>query len=407
MKVGIGYGNHTDSLLLGQQVATQALAHGTITSPGLVLAFCNSQLDATVFYHGLRSVVGDTPPIIGGSAIGIITNDVLNYDGSPAGAAIIQLDDAWVKVAAASSIDQDEYQAGNQMGLRLSQETAGNLLLMFYDSVKAPPTAQTPPAMNASPPLIAGIESVISAGIPIVGAGVLGDYTFSPTYQFCGSSVGQQSVVGALFGGNVVPYVQIMHGCTLKDGIYHTITRIEGPVIYEIDGQPAVEMIDAIYGDQSWRSQLPVRRLTIGVNYGDRFGDFQEDQVVARLIVGVLPQDSGVVLFEPDLEQGTEIQFMLRDGQLMIESAQHQAHRLMRLITDTGQTPRFALYIDCAGRAAHISDTLTEEAAEIQTVLNHSHVPLLGFYSGVEVAPLLGRSRGLDWTGVLLVLAEG
>jgi len=32
---------------------------------------------------------------------------------------------------------------------------------------------------------------------------------------------------------------------------------------------------------------------------------------------------------------------------------------------------------------------------------------LLGFYSGVEVAPLLGKSRGLDWTGVLLVFAKG
>ena len=34
--------------------------------------------------------------------------------------------------------------------------------------------------------------------------------------------------------------------------------------------------------------------------------------------------------------------------------------------------------------------------------LNHHNVPLLGFDFGVEVAPLLGKSRGLDWTGVLL-----
>jgi len=31
---------------------------------------------------------------------------------------------------------------------------------------------------------------------------------------------------------------------------------------------------------------------------------------------------------------------------------------------------------------------------------------LLGFYSGVEIAPFLGRSRGLDWTGVLLLFVE-
>ncbi|GBC61040.1 hypothetical protein DENIS_2000 [Desulfonema ishimotonii] len=40
-------------------------------------------------------------------------------------------------------------------------------------------------------------------------------------------------------------------------------------------------------------------------------------------------------------------------------------------------------------------------------VFERQDMPLLGFYSGVEVAPLLGKTRGLDWTGVLLVLAKG
>ena len=30
--------------------------------------------------------------------------------------------------------------------------------------------------------------------------------------------------------------------------------------------------------------------------------------------------------------------------------------------------------------------------------------PLLGFYSGVEIAPFEGYSRPLDWTGVLALL---
>lgn len=406
MKAGIGYGNHSDAYALGRQVAERAIAQGDITRPDLVLAFCSGQLDPAAFYGGLRAVLGERAPIIGGSAIGIITNADLSYEGSPAGAAVLQMDDVDVRVAAASAIDRDELRAGGALGAQLGDDPAGRLLLMFYDSVKVPPSPTTPPIMNASPPLIAGIESALARGIPIVGGGTLGDHAFSPTHQFCGSFVGQQSAVGALFRGKVAPYVQVMHGCTLKDGVYHTITRIDGPVIHEIDGRPAAGMIDAIYGDQGWRDQLPVRRLTLGVNHGDKFGDFQEDQVVARLIVGVVPGSEGVALFEPDLESGTEIQFMLRDGQMMIESARRNAGRLMQQIADAGHKPRLALYIDCAGRAAQISDTLTEEAAEVQAVMNQHRVPLLGFYSGVEVAPLCGRSRGLDWTGVLLVLAE-
>ena len=66
----------------------------------------------------------------------------------------------------------------------------------------------------------------------------------------------------------------------------------------------------------------------------------------------------------------------------------------------------FGMYIDCAGRAAEHSNTEREEAAEVQQVMNRYNVPLLGFYSGVEVAPILGKSRGLDWTGVLMLITK-
>jgi len=49
--------------------------------------------------------------------------------------------------------------------------------------------------------------------------------------------------------------------------------------------------------------------------------------------------------------------------------------------------------------------TAIEEASEVQEVLSHHKIPLFGFYSGVEIAPVSERSRGLDWAGVLLVIA--
>ena len=197
-----------------------------------------------------------------------------------------------------------------------------------------------------------------------------------------------------------------MHGCVPKDGIYHTITRAEGPVIYEVDGKPVIDMIDDQYGSNEWSTQLPVRRLTIGINYGEKYEEFRENQFVNRLIAGVLPDRDGILLFEPDLKEGTEILFMLRDNKMMMESVQKNSTELFKKIIAKGEKPVFGLYIDCAGRTAKTSETLTEEASEVQNIFNRYNAPLLGFYSGVEVAPLLGRSRGLDWTGVLLVLAE-
>ena len=407
MKVGIGYDNRKDSVSLGKEVAGNAIKNGRIDKPSLVIAFCSGKVDHEEYFRGLQTVVGDKVPIIGGSAIGIITNNHLSYEGYPAGAAVIESVTLQHRVASAGNLDKNERIAGQKLAENLSNSIDGELLLIFYDSIKNAPTENTPPIINASPPLIEGIEEILKPNVPIIGGGLIGDYEFSHTKQFCGSYVGNQRIVGSLLGGGFKPYFRIMHGCTPKDGVYHTITKSEGAVLYEVDGKPIVDVIDDQYGNKDWRKQVPVGRMTIGVNHGEKFGDFKEENFVNRLITGALPNGEGIVIFEPDLKEGTEILFMLRNNKIMIESVKMNSAKLLEEIIAKGEKPIFGLYIDCAGRTSKASDALTEEASEVQTVFNHYATPLLGFYSGVEVAPLLGKSRGLDWTGVLLVLAKG
>ncbi|MEW6673386.1 MAG: FIST N-terminal domain-containing protein [Thermodesulfobacteriota bacterium] len=407
MKVGIGYSNEKDGVTAGRKTAEAAMISGGIERPAFVLAFCSGLHDPGEFFKGLQSALGTGVPIVGGSSVGIITNDHLSYDGFSAGAAVIESENFIGNVAAVGDLDQNEKAAGQKLAEKLSGRTDGKLLLIFYDSIKVPPTANNPPVMNASPGLIEGIENTLEDTVPIIGAGVIGDFEFNPTQQFCGSYVDSQSVVGALLSGDFRSHYRIMHGCIPKDGIYHTVTKVEGPVLYELDGKPIVEIIDAQYGTSAWRTQFPVKRLTIGVNHGDKFEEFNEKHFVNRLISGALPDGKGVLLFEPDLTEGDEILFMLRNNEMILESARKITSELLDEIVSNGEKPVWGLYIDCAGRAAKISDTLIEEASVVQNICNQYDLPLLGFYSGVEIAPLLGKSRGLDWTGVLLILAEG
>lgn len=406
MEVGIGYCNEKDAILSARKVAENAIKNGNIRSPDFVFAFCGGKLDHEAFFSGLQSVVGKEVPIIGGSAIGIITNDYLSYEGCPAGVTIVESDTLQYRFAAVDDLAKDERLAGKKLAEQLSTERDDKLLFMLYDSIKLPATHNRPPVLNVSSPLIEGIEHALRSSVPVVGAGLVGDYAFGPTRQFCSSYVGSQNVVGCMFSGNFVPYVRIMHGCTPLDGVYHTITKIEGAAVYELDGKPIVAILDELYGNQRWQHQNPVNLLTIGKNCGNKFEEPKEGNYVNRLITGVLPNREGIVIFEPDFEEGTEVQFMLRDTTRMIESAKRNSTALMKQIKEDRRRALFAIYIDCAGRTAGHSNTFTEEALEVQKVLNQYKTPLFGFYSGVEVAPLLGRSRGLDWTGVLLVFAE-
>ncbi|MFZ0610610.1 MAG: FIST N-terminal domain-containing protein [Desulfobacterales bacterium] len=406
MKIGIGYKNISDARTSGRTVAEEAAKSGALHRPDLVLAFCSGGLAPAEFFEGLQSVFGRGVPIIGGSAIGIITQHTLCYTGHPAGAVAIQSDEIRCRTAAADRLNEDEQDAGRRLAQQLGHTPQDRLLLFFYDSIKQVATGQAPPVLNASAPLIEGIAEGATTDMPIFGAGLIGDYAMQSSAQFCGASVAPGMAAGLVMSGGLRVYHRIMHGCTPLDGVYHRVTKAAGACIYELDGQPVVPVIDDLYGDPDWRRKSPVDLLTIGIYHGGKYAGIEEGRYVNRLIVGALPEGEGICLFEPDIEEGTEIQFMLRDADKMITSARRNSNELLEGIRADGNEARLGFYIDCAGRTAGYSNTLTEEAAEVQEAFNRHGCPLFGFYSGVEVAPLLDKSRGLDWTGVLIVITK-
>jgi hypothetical protein len=406
MKVGIGFDNQKDSLSSGKIIAERAVKDGKIKKANFALAFCSTGVNAGELLKGIQEVIGMETPVLGGSGIGIITNHVISYENCPAGLVLIEDEDIQMQMAVAEGLDKGEQRVGQELADLFSFKK-NNKIFLFYDSVKKPPKGDFPPVMNSSRPLLQGIEDKTGGNFPIIGAGTVGDFEFSPTIQFAGDCVKSQSATALILGGDVEVDHVIMHGCSPKDGIYHTITKIDGPVIYEIDNRPIVEVINEMYGNDDWQKQLPVKRLSLGVNHGEKFDpDFFEGDYVNRLIVGVLPDKSGIVIFEPDFEVGTEIQFMLRDSQKMIESARNNSQSLIRKIQEKGKKPVWGFYIDCAGRTALFSESLQEEAEEVQNIFNSNNIPLFGFYSGVEIAPFLNKNRGLDWTGVLTVFSK-
>ena len=144
MKVGIGYDNQKNSISLGKKVAENAIKNGKIERPAFVIAFCSGQVHHEEYFKGLQIVVGNQVPIIGGSAIGIITNENLSYEGHTAGAAIIESETIQLRVASADGLDKNEKLAGQKLAKKLSDSINDRILLIFYDSIKNPPTETTP-----------------------------------------------------------------------------------------------------------------------------------------------------------------------------------------------------------------------------------------------------------------------
>lgn len=399
-QAGSGYSERSDSKEAGAEAARRAMDRAGATTCNLAMAFATTKHDPGLFVEGVRSVVGATARIIGGSAVGAITNDQLGYGGYNAGVAVLASDSIHFDILDEVLLDNAELETGRTIGklLAATDMPSDYNLLFLYDSVRVP--ASEGLRLNMATWLVEGIGEALGEWPRAAGGGLLGDLSFDLTNQWVDDRVLQQSIITLGLSGGVRMDTAIMHGCTPM-GSYHTITASEGPAVLEIDGRPALHVVDEILGPaaRAWE-EYPLL-LMLGVNRGDKFGPFREADYATRLCLNIDRERQALIMFEPDLVPGSEIQLMRSNVDITY------IDRQVAVLFDRleGRTPVFALYIDCAGRAKRFAGTDHEEAEALQRALG-DRVPLLGFYSGVEIARVGSVMQALDLTGVLCLFSE-
>ena len=400
-RAGVGFSENPRSWDAGAEAAIAAMASAGVRHCDLAILDSTEKHNAAQLRDGLRSVIGPSARLIGGYAAGIITKDKLGYEGHQVGVAVIASDSLQIEMFIERGLPDNEHSVGVALARQInSRQYRGepNLLLM-YDSVKR--SAAEGLALNMATPLIQGMSAALGIWPPAAGVGMMGSMQFNPTFQWFDDRIEQNSAMALVLANGVRMDTVIMHGCK-PSGAYHKITKADENVILEIDGRPALEVITRMLGstpDRSWE-EYPLF-VTLGLNKGDKFGEFKEENYANRLCMAIDKSRSALVMFEPDLVAGSEVRLMRRS--IDFEYIGTRAGQLLDSLG--GRNPFLAVYIDCAARASAYCGTEREEAEEVQRVIG-SVMPLLGMYAGVEIAKVGSEMEALDWTGVLCVFSE-
>jgi hypothetical protein len=395
-KIGVAHSKQTNSKAAAIEASQNALANAGIDKADFALVFCSGKHNPYDFLKGVSAVLGDTP-LIGGSTIGIITDHFIGYEGFEVGVTVFASNSISFKIFSQPELNKGEKQAGILLGKKIKETAteADNTLLVFYDSSKQ----QNPPMLNFATWLFEGLDMYLPETISCAGGGLLSDMQLNTTYQFYNDQVLTQNVVAVLMGGCSMQ-TTVLHGCRPASA-YLTITKAEGPIIYEIDNRPALELIDELLGNDhrlQWKDFSLF--VTLGVNKGEKFGPFIEKDYANRLVLSVDLTNKSLIMFEPDLKTGDEVQLMQRSFDLKyIKSGIEEIRRSEQL-----RKLSFAFYINCAGRAKPYTGEEFEDAEEVQKGL--FEIPFMGIYSGVEIAKINGKLQPLDWTGVLCMISE-
>ncbi len=402
----VGMAHGTDSEKIGRHAArsiTGQLAGAEKVSWALV--FCGGRHAPEAVLDGIRSELGNID-LYGGSTSGIITSDYLGYSGYECGIIAFRDPLTTPRAILSDKLAEDEFTAGLELARTLELTASpGDTVLLFYDNLKS----SNPTVLHLASRLLKGFQARLQRDdLNIIGAGLLGDFAFHPSFVFNGSRTVKHAAMALTIPGNILQSQStIMHGCIPVSSFYE-ITKISGPVLFELNGRPALEVIaDNLGIDIDLLPDMTrSMSLTIGKKYGDPYAPFDENQYINRLIVGSDPRRGSVALFEDDFEVGDRIQIMSRDNTNMLQSVRTGTAALLESLKAAGKRIRFAFYIDCAGRAGKFSGCPEEEAALVAEKIPRD-VPFLGFYSGVEIATLDKGCRPLDWTGLLTVFSDG
>jgi small ligand-binding sensory domain FIST len=228
---------------------------------------------------------------------------------------------------------------------------------------------------------------------------------------------------GVAFGPEVALVSRVTQGCR-PISAERVVTEAEGHVIYQLDGQPALQvLLDDLkvslaqpqHALQAVRSTLAGISSAGGAGVG-KTGSFGED-VVVRHIVGLDPARQGVAIAD-HLKVGEKITFCQRNAQaakadlmricaeirealepemLSLDMAHAFAASDAQAAPHPARRMAGAVYVSCTGRGGpHFG----APSAELQ-IIRHAlgDVPLVGFFAGGEIA----RNRLYGYTGVLTV----
>jgi len=404
-KVGVGFSERVSSLEAGREAAGIALEKAGIKEGELAILFSTSKHDPTQIRDGVRSVLGPKTRLIGGYGTGVITDEKFGYDGYQMGVAVFSSDTVKFDMFIETGLADNEYNVGLALGKQMKDAefrgTPNTILL--YDFVKEKPQVEGMLwNINWATPLLAGMKESLGTWPPMAGIAMLGDWQANPTYQWFDDRIERHAAMSLVLSGGVQMNTLIMHGCKpLSD--YRTITKAEKNIVLEIDSKPALDVIAELLGKERFKEWLDYPFFVIfGVNRGEKFGEFREDDYACRLLAGVDKQRKGLMMFEPDLIEGTEIQLMQRN----ISDFEYVRNRCEEIINRTkGTKPIFTFYVDCAGRGSAYSGTEGEEAEVVQEIIG-SKMPLLGAYSGTEIALVGDVIQPCVFTGILCMFSE-
>jgi hypothetical protein len=159
------------------------------------------------------------------------------------------------------------------------------------------------------------------------------------------------------------------------------VTRASGNVLFELDGEPALDLYERYLGPDESKA-LPGSALLFPIQVYDLE---KPDTAVVRTVLAV-DRAARSMTFAGDIPQGWTAQLMRGNLDRLAAGAADAARQARGKLDAGGDDQRLSILVSCIGRRLLMGQRARDEVEAVGAELGHDSLRL-GFYSYGEISP--------------------
>ena len=229
--------------------------------------------------------------------------------------------------------------------------------------------------------LVAGVSKVIGANVPLTG-GLAGDgASFKETLVGADCAPRARTIAGLGLYGSAIRVGHGSAGGWDQFGPRRQVTRSAGNVLFELDGEPALDLYERYLGPDESKG-LPSSALLFPIQVYDLQ---KPDSAVVRTVLAI-DREARSMTFAGDIPQGWTAQLMRGNMDRLAAGAADAARQARSGLDGNDSDQRFSILVSCIGRRLLMGQRAVEEVEAAGAELGPETLRL-GFYSYGEISP--------------------
>ena len=383
--VGVGHSHDLSTVEAAERATHMAMSNAGIAKADIAIVFAtiNYQTEYEQLYQAVLANA-NCEELIGCTGMSVLTS-AGEFEEEPAIAVMVLRGEQLSAVSFTAQGTASE--VGEQIQESIQTELREGSLLVIFPDVRAVNPAELVEHIGGD-----------GATLPVVGAAVSGDATGAQMYHWQGTQATEGGATGILLTGDFSTEIGVAQGCQ-PIGKPREVTKVDGRVIFELDGEPALE---SFKGTLQLLTQEDIRRSGGTVFVGIAMDDANKSPIrgdfLIRNLVGINEEHAAIAVSE-EVKEGQLVQFHLRNPLAAAEEIQVIIAQLAE--KTRAQPPAFGLYFNCLGRGKGLYGTANHDINVIQE--KFPGLPVIGFFGNSEFAPIGGRNFAHAYTGVFVL----